>query len=287
MKSKILLIDDDKELVSLLAKRLEKNNFIILKAHSYKEGLELFFQYKNNIAVAIIDIKLLDGNGLKLSNIFKKINSDCELIIMTGIDLTIYQIEKLLKAGMRDIIKKPFELYDFVNKVENAYELYISKEKIKYNAYHDTLTGVYNRAYFEEELKRINTSRNYPLGVIIADINKLKVINDTLGHIGGDHVIIAIANGMKTCIRQDDMLARIGGDEFVILLKNITPDIINNLISRIKQNCVINLEKSHSLKITCSIGYVLIEKQTDNLESYIIEADKKMYREKKQHHENM
>lgn len=155
-------------------------------------------------------------------------------------------------------------------------------ERYKILSFKDILTGLYNRTYFEEELKRINNDRNYPLGIIIIDINRLKLVNDTLGHAGGDQIIKAMANGIKNCIRQDDMLARIGGDEFIILLKNVTSIIMEDIIKRLKQICIIKLSQPFHLKTTCSIGYIIVKEKTNKLEEWVNIADKRMYKNKMQ-----
>lgn len=92
------------------------------------------------------------------------------------------------------------------------------EEEILYLNYHDVLTGLYNRAFFDEELKRLDTERQLPLSVIIGDINGLKLINDALGHAEGDKLLVAMSKILKNCCRAEDIIARTGGDEFGILL---------------------------------------------------------------------
>jgi PAS domain S-box-containing protein len=80
-----------------------------------------------------------------------------------------------------------------------------TEERIKYMGFHDALTDLYNRAYFEEEIKRLNTQREYPLSVIIADINGLKLVNDTLGHNKGDELLKNVAKILKSIAREGDI----------------------------------------------------------------------------------
>jgi PAS domain S-box-containing protein len=93
-----------------------------------------------------------------------------------------------------------------------------SEERSVYLSFHDNLTGLYNRAYFEEEIKRLDTKRQLPLSFIIGDINSLKLVNDAFGHIEGDRLIVKVAEVLKAFCRQEDAVARWGGDEFTILL---------------------------------------------------------------------
>ncbi len=86
----------------------------------------------------------------------------------------------------------------------------VNKEKeIVYLSYHDTLTGLYNRHFYDEELKRLDTERNYPLSLIIGDVNGLKLINDSFGHQTGDQILIKTADILRSCCRTDDIIARL------------------------------------------------------------------------------
>ncbi|MDP3011638.1 MAG: diguanylate cyclase, partial [Candidatus Hydromicrobium sp.] len=87
-----------------------------------------------------------------------------------------------------------------------------SEKEIKYLSFHDKLTDLYNRAYFEEELKRLNTKRQLPLSIVIGDVNGLKLVNDAFGHMEGDKLLKKIARILKSCCREEDIIARWGGD---------------------------------------------------------------------------
>ncbi len=90
------------------------------------------------------------------------------------------------------------------------------EEEIVYLSYHDVLTGLYNRTYFEEEMKRLDVARQLPISFIIADINGLKFANDAFGHKFGDKLLKKMAEIIKACLRKEDIVARWGGDEFVV-----------------------------------------------------------------------
>ena len=92
------------------------------------------------------------------------------------------------------------------------------EEEIKYLSYHDQLTGLYNRRFYEEELKRLDTTRNLPIAIIMGDVNGLKVVNDSLGHAKGDELLKKVAHAITKGCREGDIVARHGGDEFVVLL---------------------------------------------------------------------
>ncbi len=137
----------------------------------------------------------------------------------------------------------------------------IKKEKeIIYLNYHDSLTGLYNRRFYEEELKRLDTNRNYPLTILMGDVNGLKLINDSFGHQVGDQLLIKAAGIIKTCCRSDDIVARLGGDEFIILLPQTDSDKTEKIISRIKK-----MSSKVSINgVPISISFGAIQKTSSN-----------------------
>jgi diguanylate cyclase (GGDEF)-like protein len=108
--------------------------------------------------------------------------------------------------------------------------------KIEYLSFHDELTGLYNRRFFETEMGRIDTKRNLPLCIIVGDVNGLKLTNDVFGHMYGDFVLKSTAEIIRNNCRSDDIIARWGGDEFVILLPKTSMQEAKKIISRIKKD---------------------------------------------------
>lgn len=107
-------------------------------------------------------------------------------------------------------------------------------KEIKYLSYHDGLTGLYNRIFFEEELRRLDTEKNLPISIIMGDVNGLKLTNDIFGHAEGDRLLKKIAEIFIKVCRADDIIARVGGDEFVILLPNTEADQAGKMMIEIK-----------------------------------------------------
>ncbi|MDD5496961.1 MAG: diguanylate cyclase [Atribacterota bacterium] len=152
------------------------------------------------------------------------------------------------------------------------------EDKIRYLSFHDKLTGLYNRAYFEEELQRLDHSRNLPISIIIGDVNNLKMINDTFGHQHGDQLLCSIANVLKSCFRKSDIISRWGGDEFSIILPHTSKEKGIDIISRINKAC---LRKSTlTLPLSISMGIATKVSPSENINSVVREAEGKMYRYK-------
>ena len=152
------------------------------------------------------------------------------------------------------------------------------EEQLKFLSFHDKLTGLYNRAYFEEELKRLDSDRQLPLSIIIADINGLKLTNDAFGHKEGDLLLCKSARIFENCFRKEDIISRYGGDEFAILLPKTTAQEAASIINRIEKECL----KTDSQKIPISISMGSSTKTTidKDINEVIQEAEEWMYQKK-------
>lgn len=159
----------------------------------------------------------------------------------------------------------------------NTIERIRNENNLKYLSFHDQLTGLYNRFYFEEELERLSKSRDLSLSIILCDIDNLKFINDAFGHYAGDVAIVEVSKILKRIFRESDIIARIGGDEFVILLQSIDEDTIKNIIKRIYEEVLKYSSNVGSLPINLSIGYAILKDKVENPYEVFKEADDMMY----------
>jgi len=154
----------------------------------------------------------------------------------------------------------------------------LSEEKIRYLSFHDSLTGLYNRGYFEEEMKRLDTKRQLPISIIVGDVNGLKLSNDAFGHYIGDELLKAAAECIKKSCRKEDIISRWGGDEFVILLPTVTETNVQKVCDRIMNEC----EKYDELpfKISISLGEATKNDESQDLREILKTAEDKMYKNK-------
>ncbi|WP_199242644.1 HD domain-containing phosphohydrolase [Desulfosporosinus fructosivorans] len=152
------------------------------------------------------------------------------------------------------------------------------EEKIVYLSFHDQLTGLYNRRFFEEELKRLDVARNFPLTLVMADVNGLKLINDSFGHAFGDELLKNVADVLRKGCRGDDIIARLGGDEFVILLPETDCVETEQILKRI--NALAGKEKVGSIELSISFGYETKRSETEDILELLNKAEDFMYKRK-------
>ncbi|MBS3948864.1 MAG: PAS domain S-box protein [Dethiobacter sp.] len=155
------------------------------------------------------------------------------------------------------------------------------EEKLKYLSMHDSLTGLYNRAYFEEEIERISGSRFLPVCIITMDINDLKVVNDTKGHKKGDELIIATADIIKKSFRPSDVVARLGGDEFAVVLPNTDDKTANSAVKRVREALQEYNQGEREVSVSFAIGWATRKTEQESLMETYQRADTAMYRDKK------
>ena len=167
---------------------------------------------------------------------------------------------------------------EFVGVSRNIENRKKTEEQILYISYHDQLTGLYNRRFYEEELKRLDTKRNLPMTIAMGDVNGLKLINDSFGHAMGDELLRKAAEVIKNECRADDIIARLGGDEFVIILPKTDGFEAEQIIKRIQD--LASKEKVGSLYISISFGYETKTNEEENIQEVFKNAEDHMYKRK-------
>jgi diguanylate cyclase (GGDEF)-like protein/PAS domain S-box-containing protein/putative nucleotidyltransferase with HDIG domain len=187
-------------------------------------------------------------------------------------------LERSIESNVAPIILENGEVIGLVVVFRDISDKKKKQEEIEFLSYHDQLTGIYNRRFFVEELKRLDTERNLPISIVMGDVNGLKLINDSFGHGVGDQLLIKVAEMIKRGCRADDIVARLGGDEFVILLPKTNTAETENVIKRINQH--LGKEKIASLDISVSFGYETKISMDESIQETLKNTEDHMYRHK-------
>ncbi len=150
------------------------------------------------------------------------------------------------------------------------------EEEIRYRSFHDSLTGLYNRHFLEEEMMWLDVDRQLPISLMMVDLNGLKLVNDTYGHHRGDQMLQKTAEILEDCCRAEDIIGRWGGDEFVVVLPDTGSEDAERIHRRIRHAC----EDAFlgPIPISMTVGTATKESPGYGLLQYLTEAENQMYR---------
>ncbi len=186
-----------------------------------------------------------------------------------------------LEESKKELKKTNRELEEIIRKLTTAEEaLDYSEEKLYYLSYHDQLTGLYNRFYFEAKLKQLGDKAEYPLAIISADIDGLKLLNDTLGHEAGDRLLKVCAGILNENLGHSGILARVGGDEFSVILPLTGKDESECLARQIRYQVAHYNRHNPDLPLSISLGVATADKSGKTLKKLFKEAEDLMFRNK-------
>lgn len=153
-----------------------------------------------------------------------------------------------------------------------------TEDEIRFLNYYDKLTGIYNRRYYENEIKRFDCEANLPISIIIGDVNGLRMINDAFGHDKGDELLQKAAAVIKAACREKDLAARWGGDEFVILMPNTRGEDAERLIKEIR--ALYSEQHVNSVSVSISFGWETKYSTDEDIMKILKSAEDYMYKHK-------
>ncbi len=176
---------------------------------------------------------------------------------------------------------------NLIFQIQDITDKKLAEEKLQYEAAHDALTGLPNRARFmsklELALKKSHENPDYKVSVLFIDLDRFKVVNDSLGHLIGDCLLIGIAERLRECLRPSDMVARLGGDEFTILVEGrYDAKEVIRIAERIQEKFLIPFDLSgHEVYSSASIGILHAGENHRLPEDLMRDADTAMYQAKR------
>lgn len=286
---RLMLISDDFDIDREMLKEIFEDEFDIMEADNGRKCIELVKQYGNRISVILLDIQMPEATGL---DVLEYRNTDAvfrniPVIVITINDDTKSQME-IFQLGATDYITKPFiqEIIKYrVHNVLSAYnveEIVRERESLRAQSELDLMTELYNKVTSERLIGSLlanNTSHN---ALMIVDIDDFKYVNDTHGHLTGDHTICAVAELLSGYFRKTDIIGRIGGDEFVVFMIGIP----SKDLARQKADRFANLLKYQPniqlpVNVTVSIGLTISDPRPYTYEELFKEADQALYQAKR------
>lgn len=249
----------------------------------------------NKIAEELTGWYQSDAVGKPLINVFniinektrKQCNNPVEQVLETGKILGLANhtiliakngIERAIADSAAPIMDQNGNIKGVVLVFRDVTEERDQEEKIIYLSYHDGLTGLYNRSYFEEELNRLDVEEQMPISLIMGDVNGLKIINDVFGHQKGDQLLQKISDLLRKTCRNQDVIARWGGDEFVILLPQTSESMASEICESITRACNNTIHENNHLSI--SLGYATKKVVKEDIQQVLKRAEDYMYKRK-------
>lgn len=252
--------------------------------------------YKGNQNLEVPDYILIDCNeshnrmigmtkefmmGKKIRDIHKNMDemmiNNLEKTIKTGVPSHYERYQPVTEAYYEVFVFQPDQdqIAVIINDITKRKEL---EEKLQFLSYRDQLTGLYNRRYFDMEMKRLSDSKYIPMSVTMGDINGLKLINDSFGHATGDIYIKKIAELLEKIYTNQHVICRHGGDEFIILSPNTAEEEAQKHVLEFKK--MAEQIKIREINISVSFGYATKSVEDVSLQDIIKKAEDYMYRNK-------
>jgi diguanylate cyclase (GGDEF)-like protein len=235
----------------------------------------------------ITDLHLPDSDGLETLRELVAAAPDVPLVVLSHCDDDPFALE-LLKHGAQDyLIKGQSDGPLILKTIRYAIERKESDQHFAFLSHYDKLTGLANRELFRDRLHQA-MSRAERAGKLVAllflDLDRFKSVNDTLGHLAGDELLVEVAARLKTCVRRSDTIARLGGDEFTIILEGLDAPVDAEIVCRkiIKSLEAPLLLRNHEIYVTTSIGVTFFPTDDNDLNGLLRNADAAMYRAKEE-----
>lgn len=285
---KVMVVDDDLDLLSFVTATLEFEGYQVEQAQSGKEALEILQNWKPDLVILDVNMPVL--NGLETLKKIKNTDYFTAIIFLTAESKT-EQVIVGLDAGADDYMAKPFSPNELLARVRAQLrikdltdQLQIANEKLQALVEIDDLTGLANMrnmySKLDYEIKRAQRYSRH-IAVVMMDMDHFKSVNDTNDHLFGSFVLKEVGGIIKKSIRDTDIGARYGGDEFIIILTETDNDGVRTFCERLRQT----IEKhtftngESTMKLTSSIGYAIARPVNQILDARALVkwADKALY----------
>ena len=241
---------------------------------------------EDDTGVVLLDLSLPDARRLEALMQLRAAAPDVPIVILSGLQDELLAVKAVQEGAQDYLIKGRVDGEGLSRSINYAIERKQAEMKLAHRAMHDPLTGLPNRVLFLDRLTHaVAWSKRHrsTFAVLFVDLDRFKLINDTLGHETGDQVLVGVAHRLEDVLRSSDTAARFGGDEFIVLCEDISND---EQTIRIAERIIASIEEPLELEndnvfVSASIGIVVASNTETEPEILIREADAAMYRAKK------
>lgn len=283
-KSVILIADDDMSMRKLFANALRSDGFRILEASNGQSVLALCERSMPDII--LLDAIMPELDGFEACKKIRQLHdgSHVPVLMVTSLD-DEQSIAQAFSVGATDYITKPVNFSVLRQRVNRLLQTSRIERHVRQLAYHDALTGLPNRALFSQQLRhKISRSslNQKNMAVLFLDLNRFKLINDSLGHDAGDLVLKAAAERISRCVRSTDFVARLGGDEFTVIFEDLdSPQVAADISKKICDSLRAPFVFLHQqMFISASIGIAVYPHDGTDMNSLVKHADTAMFKAK-------
>ncbi len=281
----ILVVDDSEDVHRLLQARLRQENIDLYSALEGSKALEI--AASESPSLILLDLDMPDMDGFEVLRHLKETAAtrDIPVIVLSGLHSPADKVVAF-DLGAVDYVTKPFDLMELRVRLRSAIRMSDLIEMLGKLAHIDGLTGLWNRAHFDERWAA-NIAENHrsdrPLCIALFDLDHFKSLNDTYGHPAGDAALQGFAKLIKREIRASDIPCRYGGEEFAIVMPGTTPQDGAIVCERIRQElAAMNWSAHPERKVTVSIGIAGADGAVEiSAEQWLADTDKALYRAKK------
>jgi len=278
LKQSIVIVDDDVSILDILSQSLSFEGYDCSTFTRAEDALEALAEAPAD--VLLTDIVMPGMRGMELVSRTKELHPKLTVILMTGF-VEEFSYEEAVRAGAADFIKKPFSVNELLVRIKHAR----LQDHLRALSITDELTGLANRrgffAFAQQQLKQVRRTGERMV-LLYADMDNLKAINDSEGHVAGDRALVETARIFRETFRDSDIIARMGGDEFAAILMNATDNGVTAAQSRLRKRLEeYNARRDNSGHLEVSIGLSVFDPANPcSLDELIRQADSRMYEEK-------
>ena len=288
----ILLVEDDSDDAEFLRQSLVRHNarsVDITRTERISDAVSALRGARFD--VVLLDLHLPDASGVECVEKLQHADSLVPIVVLSGHGDEDYAVE-ILNRGVQDyLVKWEGDGRIILRAIRYAIERKRAEVKLNYLARYDSLTGIPNRQYLRDQLERATTRAlraRRKMALLLLDLDRFKMVNDTLGHELGDELLRAVVQRLRSSVREGDLLARLGGDEFAVLLEDIDGPrdieaVAGAIVSRFEQPFQLG---ARQVSVTASVGITVYPVDNADPVALLNNADIAMYQAKEQGRNN-